>query len=677
LSNITPPTSRPPQSKIPESNMNETPSNTSVETPIGNAAGFTKYLKQDLIAGFLVFLIALPLCLGISLACGYPAIAGVFTAIIGAIVTTFISNSELTIKGPAAGLIVIAIGCIEGFGGDGATGGFTAMDMTAYRMALAVGVAAAVLQIVFGLKKGGILGEFFPLAAVHGMLAAIGVIIIVKQIPVALGTEGKGEPLEMIKEIPHFIHNMNPEIALIGLIGLLIMFVWPFVQKRVRLLKAVPAPMIVLLVTVPMGMSFDLMHEHSYSFHGHTYTIGESYLVSMPDRMFGMFDYITTPDFSAFSGEHLPEAIKWTLMFFIIGSLESVISAKAVDVIDPWKRKTNMDRDIVAVGTANLACACVGGLPMISEIVRSKANIDNGARTRFADMWHGVFLLLCVALIPTVLHRIPLAALASMLIYTGFRLTHPSEFKHVYKIGSEQLVIFVATMVGVLATDLLIGIVIGMGVKIAIHVYNGLPVSSLFKSYLDVEVQQDQTVLVRAKKSAVFTNWIPFRRKLVKLGLTDHQNVIVDVSDCQIVDHSVMDKLDELQHDFERAGLRLELKGLEVHDQLSGHDLAARKRAIKPMRRITIVGPEDLEESISAKLLELGALGYTSVPCYGAGRSGVSDGAGNPKTASQFRLETIVTRNSAEGILDYLRGEIEHKITTCVEHVDVLTPDRF
>jgi len=658
--------------------MNDNPS-TPTETPVGNLAGFTKYLKHDITAGFLVFLIALPLCLGISLACGYPAIAGIFTAIIGAILTTFISNSELTIKGPAAGLIVIAIGCIESFGGDGAAGGFTEADMTAYRMALAVGVGAAVLQIIFGLKKGGILGEFFPLSAVHGMLAAIGVIIIVKQIPVALGTEGKGEPLEMIKEIPHFFHTMNPQIALIGLVGVLIMFLWPLVQARVKALKAIPAPMVVLIATVPMGMSFDLLHEHSYTFHGHTYEVGESYLVNMPDRVFGMFDYITTPDFSVFTGEHLMEAIKWTIMFFIIGSLESILSAKAVDVIDPWKRKTDMDRDIVAVGTANLASAFVGGLPMISEIVRSKANIDNGARTRFADMWHGVFLLICVALIPTVLHRIPLAALASMLIYTGFRLAHPSEFRHVYKIGSEQLAIFVATLVGVLATDLLIGIVIGMAVKVGVHIYNGLPISSIFKSYIDIDVLEDETVLVKARKSAVFTNWIPFRKKLVKLGLTDHNNVIVDLSDCALVDHSVMDKLHELQADFDRAGLRLELTGLDVHEQLSEHELAARRRATRPMRRITLIGPEDLEESISGKLLELGASGYTALPCYGVGRSGAAEGGKPPRNASQFRLETIVTRGVADKILDYLREEIEgkHKVTISIEEVDVLSPDRF
>ena len=643
------------------------------ENPIGNFTGFTRYFSKDIVSGFLVFLIALPLCLGISLACGYPAIAGVFTAIIGAILTTFISNSELTIKGPAAGLIVIAIGCIESFGGDGAIGGFTEVDMTAYRMALAVGVAAASLQILFGLKKGGVLGEFFPLSAVHGMLAAIGVIIMVKQIPVALGVEGKGEPLEMVREIPHYIAHLNPEIALIGVVGILIMFLWPFVQSKVKFLKALPSAMIVLLVTVPMGMSFDLLHEHAYTFNGNTYEVGESFLVSMPDRVFGMFDYITTPDFSAFTGPHLLNSLKWTFMFFIIGSLESILSAKAVDVIDPWKRKTDMDKDIVAVGTANLACAFVGGLPMISEIVRSKANIDNGARTRFADMWHGVFLLICVALIPTVLHRIPLAALASMLIYTGFRLTHPREFMHVYKIGSEQLAIFIATLVGVLATDLLIGIMIGIAVKIIIHLYSGVQLRSLFKSYIEIEELGADGIVVTAKHSAVFSNWILLRKQLIQHGLSAHKNVEIDFSDCTLVDHSVMEKLRELEQDFRRAGLEFDLKGLDAHDPLSTHLLSARRRTGKPMRRITIIAPLNLEFTLSNKVIELGASGFTLVQCHGRGKSS------KDMVQDQIRLEAIVSKSVASQISEYLRSEMDtvHKVTASIEDIDVLRMDHF
>ncbi|MCA9233771.1 MAG: SulP family inorganic anion transporter, partial [Planctomycetales bacterium] len=182
------------------------------------------------------------------------------------------------------------------------------------------------------------------------------------------------------------------------------MFLWPLVRSRVSALRMVPAPVIVLLVTIPMGYYFDLLHSHSYVLQGHKYQLGEQYLVRMPDRVFGMFNDVTYPDFSAL---RQLKAWWWVMMFFVIGTLESMLSAKAVDLLDPWKRKTNLDRDVTAVGIANLAAACVGGLPMISEIVRSKANIDNGARTRFADMWHGIFLLLCVALIPFYLHRIP------------------------------------------------------------------------------------------------------------------------------------------------------------------------------------------------------------------------------------------------------------------------------
>ena len=649
-------------------------SNSNQPKPKGNAAGFVRYFSNDIVSGFMVFLIALPLCLGIASASGFPPIAGIFTAIIGALVTTFISNSELTIKGPAAGLIVIVIGCIEEFGGNGMTDGWSPADASAYKAALAVGVVAAILQICFGIFRAGILGEFFPVSAVHGMLAAIGVIIIVKQIPVALGVSAKGEPLEMMREIPTYFTQMNPAIALIGLISVAIMFLWPLAGRRMKGLKKIPAPIIVLAVAIPMGMVFNLTKEHDYLFGSKSYHLDDHFLVDMPGEVFGMMKDITTPDFSALSQ---PVAWKWVFMFFIIGSLESLLSAKAVDLLDPWKRKSNLDRDMLAVGAGNLCAAMVGGLPMISEIVRSRANIDNGARTRFADMWHGIFLLLCVAFIPMVLHLIPNAALAAMLVYTGTRLAHPTEFINVYRIGKEQLAIFVTTLVAVLATDLLIGIVIGILLKMVIHMGNGVPLKSLFKPYLDVQDVNEDTSLILVQDSAVFSNWIPFRRQIEQIGLVLRRNLIIDVSNSKLVDHSVMEKLEEMEQIFEQEGLLFEIRGMDELQPFTDNAHAARKRGLAAMKRITVVAGAPLREMLENDFVRCGATGYTTIACSGRGMTQLVNGDG-PNT-DQYRIEVIVTPKVSTVILDYLRNEImsTYHVTVCVETVQVVRATQF
>ncbi|MCC6510032.1 MAG: SulP family inorganic anion transporter [Pirellulaceae bacterium] len=654
--------------------MSETQLSAAGDVPRGDASGFFKYMKHDLLSGFFVFLIALPLCLGISLASGYPVMAGIFTAIIGAIVTTLISNSELTIKGPAAGLIVIAVGCIEDFGGNGIIDGFSAADTAAYRAALAVGVAAAILQILFGIFKAGILGEFFPRAAIHGMLAAIGIIIIAKQIPVALGVSAKGEPLHLLAHIPHYISEANPAIALIGLVSLAILFSWPSVRKRIKPMAAVPPQIIVLVVAVILGWGLDLLHDHSYVLQGHKYQLGEQFLVSMPKQILGMFKEITLPDFTVLMELR---AWKWVFMFFMIGTLESILSAKAIDSLDPWRRKTNMDRDVLGVGIANLCSAMVGGLPMISEIVRSKANIDNGARTRFADMWHGVFLLVCVALLPTTLHLIPLAALAAMLVYTGSRLAHPTEFVHVYHSGREQLMIFVVTLIVTLATDLLIGIGAGIALKFFIHVINGVPLHSFFKAFLNTEQLDDNTTLIRAQESAVFSNWIPFRRQLEQIALVQRQNIVLDVSDAKLIDHTVMEKLHEMQQELETEGLKLEIVGLESHRPLADHQQAARTRGMARMRRVTVIAEEHLEEQFERGFVGLGATGFTVIACRGAGRRQVTENS--IATGSNIRIEVVVPFDVCDKILTFLRKEMmpHHRVTAVVETIEVVLAEQF
>lgn len=645
-----------------------TPQSPETDIPRGNAQGFTRYLGKDLLSGFLVFLIALPLCLGISLASGYPAIAGVFTAIVGAVITSLISNSELTIKGPAAGLIVIALGAVIEFGYTG--GKDPAADFQAYRMALAVGFVAGVIQIAFGLFRLGFLGEFFPTSTVHGMLAAIGVIIISKQIHVAMGVMGvSGEPLELLAHVPHSVLEMNPEIAVIGFVSLLILFGWPLIKNST--IRKFPPQMVVVLVAVPLGQWFDLSHEHTYSLAGHSYPLSEKFLVNVPKSLFSAMAH---PDFSVLGQL---AAWKWVILFSLIGSLESLLSAKAIDLLDPWKRKTDFNRDMLGVGIANTVAASIGGLPMISEIVRSKANIDNGARTRFADMWHGLFLLAFVALVPGLIHQIPLAALAAMLVYTGFRLAHPREFVHVYHIGKEQLLVFVCTLVGVLATDLLIGIAIGIAATFALHLINGVPIRSLFKPFLDIEPVGENGYLIRARGSAVFSNWIPFKRQIEDIGLVQRNNLTIDLSETKLVDNSVMEKLDELQRDFEQEGLTLSITGLDMHRQFSLHEMATRKRSLKSLRRITVVADQSMLELLIENFVKLGASGYTYLPCLGAGRRVLAAG-GEPQD-SQVRIEVVVPREVCDAVLDFLRREIlkEHHVTACVETVDVVRPDQF
>ncbi|MEO2035478.1 MAG: SulP family inorganic anion transporter [Planctomycetaceae bacterium] len=310
-------------------------------------------------------------------------------------------------------------------------------------------------------------------------------------------------------------------------------------------------------------------------------------------------------------------------------------------------------------------------------MVRSKANIDNGARTRFADMWHGVFLLACVALIPTILHKIPLAALAAMLVYTGYRLAHPTEFIHVYRIGKEQLAIFVTTLVVVLASDLLIGVAAGIVLKMVIHVANGVPLRSLFKPYIEVQEIDANTSLILARESAVFSNWIPFRRQIEEIGLVQKRNLIVDVSDTILVDHSVMEKLEEMERDFEQEGLTFEVRGLNTLQPLADNAHAARKRGLATMRRLTVVAEAEIEQWLEEQFVERGATGFTSLPCSGAGRRNLQDGVADSN--SKVRIEVVLPHHTCDDILRFLRQDVlsHHHVTACVETVDVVRREHF
>ena len=520
----------------------------------------TRSLSSDIISGFLVFLIALPLCLAISMASGFPAVGGVMTAIIGGMLSTFLGSSRLTIKGPAAGLIVIALGAVTELGaGD---------PLTGYKRALAVGAAAAVLQIIFALARAASLGVAMSPSVVHGMLAAIGVIIISKQSHLVLGVKPEAKsPLGLLAEIPHSLAHANPEVALIGLLSLAILLTLPLL--RANWVKKVPAPLVVLLVTVPLGIFFDLDHTHTYSFVNHNFQVGPQYLVQLPGSLLSA---VTRPDFSqVFS----PVSLKYILMFALVGTIESTLSVIAVDSMDPERRASNLNKDLLAVGVGNLLAALVGGLPMISEIVRSKANVDAKATSAWSNFFHGLFLLLFVSLVPGLLHRIPLAALAAMLVYTGFRLASPNEFRHAAEIGRDQLALFLTTLFVTLATDLLVGVAVGLLLKVALHAWRGVGVKSLAKPRVDVD-REGETMRVALRDAAVFTTLLKVR-KIIDERPTDVRTVVIDLSQARLVDHTFIGNLKSMAADWKETEMIFD--GLEELQGTSSHPLASRRRA--------------------------------------------------------------------------------------------------
>jgi MFS superfamily sulfate permease-like transporter len=518
-------------------------------------------LGKDLVSGFLVFLIALPLCLGIAMASGFPPVSGVMTAAIGGIVVSFLGSARLTIKGPAAGMIVIVLGAVTELGaGD---------PLTGYRQALAVGVVAAVLQIVLALARTASVGAAMPTSVVHGMLAAIGVIIFSKQAHVVLGAKPEAsEPLHLLAELPRSIWNANPEIALIGVCSLVVLFGLPLLLGKLERLKRLPSQLVVLLMAIGFGLWFQLDSGHYYTVLKHDYYIGPEYLVSLPGSLLGA---VAFPDFSNIWS---PISIKYIVMFALVGSIESTLSVLAVDTLDPAKRPSSLNGDLFAVGVGNLIASCIGGLPMISEIVRSKANIDAGATSSYSNFVHGLLLLGFVALLPHVLHLIPLAALAAMLVFVGVRLASPSEFLHMKELGRDQLAVFLTTMIVTLGTDLLLGVAAGLLLSFGLNLVRGATARSMLRA--DVEARRsEQELRLIVRGSAGFRALMQVRELAGDLPSTVHE-VSVDLSEATVVSSTFLARLDAIAQEWPSA--KLELLGLERLRAASDHPHANRWR---------------------------------------------------------------------------------------------------
>jgi MFS superfamily sulfate permease-like transporter len=520
--------------------------------PLDGLAGLKQNFMADLLSGFTVFLLALPLSLGIAKASEFPPAMGLLTAVVGGMVVSFFAGSKLTIKGPAAGLIVIVAGAVTDMGG-GDVG---------WHLALGAMVVSGILQVLFGLLKFGKLVDFFPISAIHGMLAAIGIIIIVKQIPVLLDinpatTKGKG-PFGLMAEIPHYIANLDPKATLIGVVSFAIMMIWPTL-KSVNL-KKIPAPLVVLLIAIPAELIMDFQHtEPAYAL----VHVG-NFLASIKWNV----------DFSGIA--NIGIFIKYVIMFALVGSLESLLTVKAIDLQDPYRRKSDPNKDLIAVGIGNTIASVLGGMPMISEVARSSSNVANGGQTRWANFFHGSFILIFLIFATPIIELIPNTALAAMLLTVGIRLAHPKEFIHTYKIGPEQLAIFVTTIFFTLYEDLLIGISAGILLKIILHLVRGAPIKSLFKAKTDL-IFNDKNCDFCINESALFSNFLGIKKQLDSIpnGLI----VNVDLSKTRLVDHSVMESLHHFKKEYESSGGVVNIYGLDHHVSVSSHKYSAHHKS--------------------------------------------------------------------------------------------------
>ena len=413
-----------------------------------------KNLKNDIPAGIVVFFVALPLCLGIALASGAPLFSGLIAGIIGGIVVGGLSGSKIGVSGPAAGLAAIVLVAIGDLGG--------------FQNFLVAVVLAGLMQILFGFLRAGVIGYFFPSSVIKGMLTGIGIIIILKQIPHFFGYDSSPEGSDSFIEasgentfsaIAHIFDNIILGSFVIGAIGLAVILFWDIVlAKKAKIFKIVQGP----LVAVVLGIIFYLITKSNEAL-----SISASHLVSVPipedvSSFFGQFSF---PNFAIITNPDI-----WVVAFTIalVASLETLLCVEATDKLDPEKNVTPTNRELLAQGVGNVLSGLIGGLPITQVIVRSSANIQSGAKTKFSAIFHGFLLLASVILIPRFLNQIPLSVLAAILLVVGYKLAKPSLFKKMYDLGWKQSIPFFITVIGIVFTDLLMGISIGLMVGIVV-----------------------------------------------------------------------------------------------------------------------------------------------------------------------------------------------------------------
>lgn len=485
---------------------------------------YFKNLGSDLPAGMVVFLVALPLCLGIALASGAPMFSGIIAGIVGGLVVGSLSGSQLSVSGPAAGLTVIVLNAIT--------------DLGSFESFLLAVFIAGLIQFALGVAKAGIIGHFFPSSVIKGMLSAIGLILILKQIPHALGDDRDYEGDETFfqsdgentfTEIALAFQNIDPGALIIAICCLAILILWETrMLKTLNWTKVIPGPLVAVLFGI---LTNSILYAKTFP----KLFLSGKHVVSLPkiNSATDLLNELTLPDFSQFTN---PDIYMVAVTIAIIASLETLLSLDAVDKLDPYKRIAPASQELRAQGIGNMVSGLIGGLPVTAVIVRSTANIGSGGKTKVSAIFHGLLILISVTLFPTVLNLIPLAALAAILLMVGYKLAKPTLFKSVFQQGWNQFIPFIVTILAILFTDLLIGITVGIVIGVFFVIK-----ANLHKA-IKVD-QENNKYIIRLQKDVSFLNKAELRMTLRTIPKGSH--VIFDETDSIFIDHDIVETIDD------------------------------------------------------------------------------------------------------------------------------------
>ncbi|WP_462262796.1 SulP family inorganic anion transporter [Ferruginibacter sp.] len=497
------------------------------------------WLKHDLPAGLSVFLVALPLCLGIALASGAPLYAGLLSGIIGGLVVSLISGSSLGVSGPAAGLTTLV--------------GAAIISLGDYKIFLLAVIVAGLFQLLLGLLKLGVIASYFPSSVIKGMLAAIGIILISKQIPFALGYDKpdfwRSGFMNLFSDNNFFanLKNFNHEITMgsiiISLVSLavLILLQQPFAKK----LKIIPAPLLAVVCGIIVNLIFTKVAS--------VYTLKQAQLVNIPSSI---FSNIAFPEISKLFSN--VEIWKNGLLIGLLATLETLLCVEAVDKLDKHNRITPLNRELVAQGIGNIACGLLGAIPLTAVVVRGSANIDAGGRTKLSAFTHGLFLLLSVLLIPFLLSTIPYASLAAILFVTGYNLTKPKLFRNMWSLGWKQFIPFMFTIIVILATDLLIGVLIGLLISIYFIIRNNFKAEYKITK---IKKHETETFYIKLNSNVTFLNKVKLKKTLDQIP--EYSVLTIDGSDCNFIDYDILEVISEYANKAHDRHIELHLNGIE------------------------------------------------------------------------------------------------------------------